>query len=51
MCRYRAARAAKNTIRDGGSTVLLSAYAVHTVDRVYIVDNAYTVFTIETALH
>ena len=35
----------KNTISDGGSIALLTAYAVDTVD------TAYTVYTIETALH
>ena len=38
----------KITIRDEGSTALLTAY---TDDSVYTVDMAYTVYTIETALH
>ena len=41
----------KNTIRDGGSTALLTAYAVDSVDTVDTVDTAYTVYTIGTALH
>ena len=36
-------RAAKNAIRDGGSTALEAVYTVETVDMVYTVDMIYTV--------
>ena len=38
---------AKNTFRDEGSTSPLTAYTDDNVD----IDTAYTVYTIETALH
>ena len=38
----------KNTIRDGGSTALYTAYTVDTVDRAYTVDTVYTVYMIYT---
>ena len=40
--------ALKNTIRDGGSTALYTAFIVYTV---YIVYPVKTVYTIQTALH
>ena len=38
----------KKAIRDGGSTVLYTAYIVDTVDAVYTVDTVYTFYTVDT---
>ena len=35
----------KDTIRDGGSTVLYAAFTVDTIDSVYTVDSVCTVYT------
>ena len=67
MCQiYQCATQSKNTIRDGGSIALYTAYTVDTVDMAYTVDTVdmaytvdtvytvymiYTVDTVQTALH
>ena len=38
----------KNTIRDGDSTALYTAYTIYTA---YTVNTVFTVYTIQTSLH